>query len=58
MRRFELVIKQGRKIETKIMRANNIGSLVGMAQDMIRDDFSIKTITVIDLVTDELIVVR
>lgn len=58
MRRFRLEIRRGKEVETRVMRANNIGSLVGMAQDMIRDDFSIKTITVIDLVTDELIVVR
>lgn len=58
MRRFRLEIRRGKEVETRVMRAVNMSSVVAEAQDMIKADFSIKTITVIDLVTDELIVVR
>lgn len=58
MRRFRLEIRRGKEVETRVMRAVQMSSVVAEAQDMIKADFSIKTITVIDLVTDELIVVR
>ena len=58
MRRFRLQIRRGKEVETRVMRAINMSSVVAEAKDMIKADFSIKTITVIDLVTDELIVVR
>ena len=58
MRRFRLQIRRGKEVEIRVMRAVNMSSVVAEAQDMIKADFSIKTITVIDLVTDELIVVR
>lgn len=58
MRRFELQIRRGRQVETRVMRANNIGSLVGMAEGMIKADFSISNIIVTNLVTDETVVVR
>ena len=58
MRRFRLEIRRGKEVETRVMRAVNMSSVVAEAKDMIKADFSIKTITVIDLVTDELIVVR
>ena len=58
MRRFRLEIRRGKEVETRVMRAVNMSSVVAEAQDMVKADFSIKTITVIDLVTDELIVVR
>ena len=58
MRRFRLQIRRGKEVETRVMRAINMSSVVAEAEDMIKADFSIKTITVIDLVTDELIVVR
>ena len=48
MKRYELTINKGRRTpqEHKIMRANNIGSLVGMAQDMLQDDDNICAITI------------
>lgn len=58
MRRFRLQIRRGKEVEIRVMRAINMSSVVAEAKDMIKADFSIKTITVIDLVTDELIVVR
>lgn len=58
MRRFELQIRRGRQVETRVMRANQIGSLVGMAQDMMKEDFSISNIVVTNLVTGEIEIVR
>ena len=48
MKRYELVIKRGRRTpdEHRIMRANNINSLIGMAQDMMKEDDSINVITI------------
>ena len=50
MKRYELTINRGRRTpqEHKIMRANNIGSLVGMAQDMMEEDYNICTITIME----------
>ena len=58
MRRFELQIKRGRNIETRVMRANQIGSLVGMAQDMMAEDNSIKNIMIVNTVTGEIEIVK
>ena len=48
MKRYELTINRGRRTpqEHKIYRANNIGSLVGMAQDMLAEDDNICAITI------------
>ena len=48
MKRYEVVIKRGRRTpdEHRIMRANNIGSLVGMAHDMLKQDDDICVITI------------
>ena len=48
MKRYELTINKGRRTpqEHKIMRANNIGSLVGLARDMMEEDYNICTITI------------
>lgn len=48
MKRYEVVIKRGRRTpdEHKIYRANNISSLVGLAQDMMKEDDSINAITI------------
>ena len=48
MKRYELTINRGRRTpqEHKIMRANNISSLVGLAEDMLQDDDDICTITI------------
>ena len=51
MRRFEVKIQRGREVETRIMRANGFGSLEGMAEDMIRDDYKITKITITNLAT-------
>ena len=48
MKRFEITINRGRRTpeEHKIMRANNISSLVGLAEDMLQDDDDICVITI------------
>ena len=48
MKRYEITINRGRRTpqEHKIMRANNIGSLVGMAQDMLEQDDNICAIII------------
>ena len=48
MKRYELTINKGRRTpqEHKIMRANNISSLVGLAEDMLQDDDNICAITI------------
>ena len=48
MKRYELTINRGRRTpqEHKIMRANNISSLVGLAEDMLEQDYNICTITI------------
>ena len=48
MKRYELTINKGRRTpeEHKIMRANNISSLVGLAEDMLQDDDNICVITI------------
>ena len=58
MRRFEVKIQRGREVETRIMRANGFGSLEGMAEDMISVDYKITKITITNLATDEVKVVR
>ena len=48
MKRYELTINRGRRTpqEHKIMRANNISSLVGLAEDMLAEDDDICAITI------------
>ena len=48
MKRYELTINRGRRTpqEHKIMRANNISSLVGLAEDMLQGDDNICVITI------------
>ena len=55
MRRYEVVIKRGRRTpdEHRIMRANNINSLIGMAQDMLQDDDDINAITIMGVTHNE-----
>ena len=55
MKRFEITINRGRRTpeEHKIMRANNISSLVGLAEDMLQDDDNICAITIMGLTYKE-----
>lgn len=58
MKRYEMIIQRASGKEYKYMRANGFGSLEGMAEDMIRDDYKITKITITNLATDEVKVVR
>ena len=48
MKKYEFIINRGRRTpkEYKIYRANNISSLVGLAQDLLDQDEDIWTITI------------
>ena len=58
MKRYELTIQRASGKEYKYFRANNIGSLVGMARDMMKDDITIAQIKIIDTITDEVEIVK
>ena len=57
-KRYEMIIKTNAGNEYKYFRANNIGSLVGMAQDMIEEDWSIKHIMIRDMHSSEIEIVK
>ena len=42
MKRYEMIIQRASGKEYKYMRAVQISSLVGLAEDMMEDDWSIK----------------
>ena len=54
MKRYEMIIQTNAGKQYKYFRANNIGSLVGMAQDMIEEDWSIKHIMIRDMHSSEI----
>lgn len=58
MKRYEMIIKTNAGNEYKYFRANNIGSLVGMAQDMIEEDWRIKHIMIRDMHSSEIEIVK
>lgn len=58
MKRFEMIIQTNAGKQYKYFRANNIGSLVGMAQDMIEEDWSIKHIMIRDMHSSEIEIVK
>ena len=58
MKKYEVLIQRASGKEYKYFRAVQINSLVGMAEDMIRDDYKITKITITNLATDEVKVVR
>lgn len=51
MKRYTLEIRgrRGNTLATKIKRANNVGSLVGLARDMMEQDSKIKQIEIRDM---------
>lgn len=51
MKRYTLEIRgrRGNTIATKIKRANQVGSLVGLARDMMEQDSKIKQIEIRDM---------
>lgn len=58
MTRYEIIFKyKNRKFTTKIYRANNFGSLVGMVEDMKIKDDKLKGAMITNLLTEEFIIV-
>lgn len=58
MKRYQMIISRKGSKETKWMRAVNPGSLVGLAQDMIKGDYSIRQITIQDSYGDIVEIVK
>lgn len=60
MKRYTLEIKgrKGATLATKIRRANNIGSLVGLSREIIAEDSKIKSIEIRDMLGNLLEVVK
>ena len=48
MKRYRMIVSKKGYKETKWFRAVNPGSLVGLAQDMIKADYTIDKITILD----------
>ena len=58
MKHYERIIKTNAGNEYKYFRANNINSLVGLADDMMNDDWSIKHIMIRDMHSTEIEIVK
>ena len=58
MKRYEMIITRASGKEYKYMRAVQINSLVGMAEDMMEDDWSIKHIMIRDMNSTEMEIVK
>ena len=58
MKHYEMIIKTNAGNEYKYFKANNINSLVGLAEDMLQDDWSIKHIMIRDMHSSEIEIVK
>lgn len=58
MKRYEMIIQRASGKEYKYMRAVQISSLVGLAEDMLEDDWSIKHIMIRDMHSTEMEIVK
>ena len=58
MKHYEMIITTNSGKEYKYFRANNINSLVGLAEDMMEDDWSIKHIMIRDMNSTEMEIVK
>lgn len=58
MKRYEMIIQRASGKEYKYMRAVQISSLVGLAEDMMEDDWSIKHIFIRDMNSTEMEIVK
>ena len=58
MKRYEMIIQRASGKEYKYMRAVQISSLVGLAEDMMEDDWSIKHIFIRDMHSSEIEIVK
>ena len=58
LKRYEMIIQRASGKEYKYMRAVQISSLVGLAEDMLEDDWSIKHIMIRDMHSTEMEIVK
>lgn len=58
MKRYEMIIQRASGKEYKYMRAVQINSLVGLAEDMMEDDWSIKHIMIRNMNSTEIEIVK
>ena len=58
MKRYEMIIQRASGKEYKYFRAVQINSLVGMAEDMMEDDWSIKHIMIRNINSSEIEIVK
>ena len=58
LKRYEMIIQRASGKEYKYMRAVQINSLVGLAEDMMEDDWSIKHIMIRDMNSTEMEIVK
>ena len=58
MKKYEMIIQRASGKEYKYMRAVQISSLVGLAEDMLEDDWSIKHIMIRDMNSTEMEIVK
>ena len=58
MKRYEMIIQRASGKEYKYFKAVQINSLVGMAEDMMEDDWSIKNIFIRDMNSTEVEIVK
>ena len=58
LKRYEMIIQRASGKEYKYFRAVQINSLIGMAEDMLQDDWSIKHIMIRDMHSSEIEIVK
>ena len=58
LKRYEMIIQRASGKEYKYMRAVQISSLVGLAEDMMEQDWSIKHIMIRDMHSSEIEIVK
>ena len=58
LKRYEMIIQRASGKEYKYMRAVQISSLVGLAEDMMEHDWSIKHIFIRDMNSTEMEIVK
>ena len=58
LKRYEMIIQRASGKEYKYFRAVQINSLVGMAEDMMEDDWSIKHIMIRNINSSEIEIVK
>ena len=58
LKKYEFIITRASGKEYKYFRAVQINSLVGMAEDMMEDDWSIKNIFIRDIHSSEIAIVK